>query len=115
MSIQYFLGKTVHLQCRVLRTHHLGERRRDNDQGQPVVGVVRMYSLPHTELNRPVERLTMESLSKFGGSVPGVIPDLLEPQLLTFNSERGMMVVGFEEIAGVRYYQGWWMQWVNEG
>lgn len=31
MSIQYFLGKTVHLQCRVLRTHHLGERRRDND------------------------------------------------------------------------------------
>jgi len=25
-----------------------------------------------------------------------------------------MMVVGFEEIAGVRYYQGWWMQWVNE-
>jgi hypothetical protein len=26
-----------------------------------------------------------------------------------------MMVVGFEEIAGCRYYQGWWIQWVEAG
>ncbi|MFY2610518.1 hypothetical protein, partial [Achromobacter ruhlandii] len=95
-------------------THHLGERRRDNDPGQPVVGTVRMYSMLHKGLNRHVPRMTMDALAKFGATVPSAIPDLLEPQLLTFASDRGMMVVGFEEIAGVRYYQGWWMQWVNE-
>lgn len=104
----------MQFQCSVLRTHHLGERRRDNDPGQPVVGTVRMYSMLHKGLNRHVPRMTMEALAKFGATVPGAIPDLLEPQLLTFASDRGMMVVGFEEIAGVRYYQGWWMQWVDE-
>ncbi|EFV84168.1 hypothetical protein HMPREF0005_02910 [Achromobacter xylosoxidans C54] len=53
----------------------------------------------------------MESLAKFGARIPSAIPDLLDPVLLTFGSDRGMMVCGFEEIAGVRYYQGWWMQW----
>lgn len=60
----------------------------------------------HNGLNRHVPRMTMEALAKFGATVPSAIPDLLEPQLLTFNSERGMMVVGFEEIAGVRYLPG---------
>ncbi|GAB1837250.1 hypothetical protein [Achromobacter xylosoxidans] len=101
-------------QCSVLRTHHLGERRRDNDPGQPVVGTVHMYSILHKGLNRHVERMSMDALAKFGARVPSAIPDLLEPQLLTFSSDRGMMVCGFEEIAGVRYYQGWWMQWVDE-
>ncbi|MEB6663856.1 hypothetical protein MXL91_20540 [Achromobacter ruhlandii] len=109
-----FSSKIVQFQCSVLRTHHLGERRRDNDPGQPVVGMVRMYSMPHDGLNRHVPRLTMESLAKFGARIPSAIPDLLDPVLLTFGSDRGMMVCGFEEIAGVRYYQGWWMQWVTE-
>ncbi|MFY3196751.1 hypothetical protein ACOTE7_22820 [Achromobacter xylosoxidans] len=108
------MSKTVQFQCSVLRTHHLGERRRDNDPGQPVVGTVRMYSMPHDGLNRHVPRLTMEGLAKFGARIPSAIPDLLDPVLLTFGSDRGMMVCGFEEIAGVRYYQGWWMQWVTE-
>ncbi|GLK95832.1 hypothetical protein GCM10008164_35720 [Achromobacter xylosoxidans] len=42
------------------------------------------------------------------------IPKQVEPQLLTFASDRGMMAVGFEEIAGIGYYQGWWMQWIAE-
>ncbi|WP_348995634.1 hypothetical protein ABFG95_06730 [Achromobacter sp. HNDS-1] len=108
------MSKIVQFQCCVLRTHHLGERRRDNDPGQPVVGTVRMYSMLHKGLNRHVPRMTMDALAKFGATVPSAIPDLLEPQLLTFASDRGMMVVGFEEIAGVRYYQGWWMQWTIE-
>lgn len=41
--------------------------------------------------------MTMEALAKFGASLPSAIPDLLKPQLLTFNSECGMMVVGFEK------------------
>lgn len=72
----------MQFQCSVLRTHHLGERRRDNDPGQPVVGTVRMYSMPHDGLNRHVPRLTMESLAKFGARIPSAIPDLLDPVLL---------------------------------
>lgn len=101
----------MQLQCTVLRTHHLGERRRDNDPDKPVVGTVRMYSILHKGLNRYVSVMTMESRLKFGAIEKSPIPDLLEPQLLTFSSDRGMMVTGFEEIAGIRYYQGWWMQW----
>ncbi|CAB3883244.1 hypothetical protein LMG26846_03614 [Achromobacter insuavis] len=74
-----FLGKTVHLQCRVLRTHHLGERRCHNDQGEAVVGTVRMYSMLHKGLNRHVPRMTMEALAKCGATIPSAIPDLLEP------------------------------------
>jgi hypothetical protein len=71
---------------------------------------------PEREKPRAVARTISirEALPKLDATLPSAIPDLLEPQLLTVNSERGMMVVGFEEIAGVRYYQGWWMQWVNE-
>ncbi|WAI82283.1 MULTISPECIES: hypothetical protein [Achromobacter] len=54
----------------------------------------------------------MYSMVKFGATVPSAIPDLLNPQLLTFSSDRSMMVVGFEEIDGRRYYQGWRMQWL---
>ncbi|WP_232481954.1 hypothetical protein [Achromobacter denitrificans] len=99
------------LKCSVLRTHHLGERRNDRDPGQPVVGTVRMYSILHQGLNRYVRVMTMDSQLKFGATQKSPIPDLAEPQLLTFDSGRGCMIAGFEEIAGVRYYQGWWMQW----
>lgn len=104
----------MQLQCSVLRTHHLGERRRDNDPGQAVVGTVHMYSVLHKGLNRQVAVMSMDRLLKFGAREKASIPDLLEPQLLTFASDRGMMVAGFEEIAGTRYYQGWWMQWISE-
>lgn len=65
------------------------------------------------EMRRYVTVMTMDSLEKFGKTKRAPIPDLLEPQLLTFSSERGMMVCGFEEINGKRYYQGWWMQWME--
>jgi len=100
--------------CSVTRTHHLGERRRDQDPAAPVLGQVRMYSMLHKPLNRYIEIMTIESLDKFGAICVSPIPDLLEPQLLTFSSTRGMMVSGFEEIMGQRYYQGWWLQWLEE-
>jgi hypothetical protein len=71
-----------------------------------------MYSMLHKGLNRHVPCMTLTGLAEFGARVLSPIPDLLEPQLLTFSSDRGMMVVGFEEIAGRKYYQGWWMQWI---
>lgn len=58
--------------------------------------------------------MTTDGLAKFGATAKGPIPDLLELEQLTFFSNRGMMVCGFEEIDGARYYRGWWMQWLAE-
>lgn len=66
---------------------------------------------PNVFLRRHITVMTMDGLAKFGAAAKSPIPDLLEPELLTFTSERGMMVCGFEETDGRRYYQGWWMQW----
>lgn len=97
--------------CSVVRTHYLGQKRRDNDPGPTVRGTVRMYSITREDMRRQVRVMTMDGLAKFGATEKSPIPDLVEPELLTFSSERGMMVCGFEEIDGRRYYQGWWMQW----
>ncbi|CAE32213.1 hypothetical protein [Bordetella bronchiseptica] len=99
------------LECSVTRTHRQGERLKDREWDQPVIGIVRMQTAFIQTLNREVPMMTMDSLETFGKSRRGAIPDLLEPRLLTFCSDRGMMVVGFEEICGRRYYQGWWIRW----
>lgn len=71
-----------------------------------------MYSIMHAGLRRHVQIMTMKPLHGYDPAPQVSIPDLIEPQLLTFSSDRGMMVVGFEEVDNQRYYQGWWMQWV---
>ncbi|RIJ05097.1 hypothetical protein DXK93_05115 [Achromobacter sp. K91] len=73
-----------------------------------------MFSVMHPGLRRQVQIMTMKPLHGYAPAPPVCIPDLIEPQLLTFSSDRGMMVVGFEELDGHRYYQGWWMQWIGE-
>ncbi|WP_287142635.1 hypothetical protein [Achromobacter sp.] len=98
--------------CKVTRTHYFGEKRHDRDPGPTVTGTVRMYSVMRDDMKRYIRIMTMDTLQTFGAPQKGVIPDLLQPELLTFASERGMMVCGFEEIDGKRYYQSWWMQWV---
>ena len=69
---------------------HRDERRRDTDPGQPVIGKVRVYSILHQGLTRHIEHMTLDALAKFGATVPSAIPDMLDPQLLTFGSDRGM-------------------------
>jgi len=100
--------------CTVTRTHYLGEKRHDRDPGPTITGTVRMYSIMRDDMKRYIRVMTMDGLQKFGAIEKGAIPDLLQPELLTFASDRGMMVCGFEEIDGRRYYQGWWMQWVEQ-
>lgn len=100
------------MHCTVVRTHLLGEKRRDNDPAPGVTGKVRMYSIMREDMKRYIRVMTMDSLATFGASQASPIPDLLQPELLTFASDRGMMVCGFEEIDGRRYYQGWWLQWL---
>ncbi|CAB3636403.1 hypothetical protein [Achromobacter pestifer] len=99
--------------CTVVRTHHPGEKRHDRDPGPTITGTVRMYSVLREGLKRYIRVMTMDDLAKFGATAKSPIPDLLQPELLTFSSDRGMMVCGFEEIDGKRYYQGWWMQWLK--
>jgi len=72
-----------------------------------------MYSITREDMRRQVRVMTMDGLAKFGATAKSPVADLLEPELLTFCSERGMMVCGFEEIDGRRYYQGRWMLWTN--
>ncbi|MNV16771.1 hypothetical protein D3C71_1075400 [compost metagenome] len=102
------------MRCSVVRTHYLGQKRRDNDPAPAVTGTVRMYSITREDMRRQIRVMTMDSLAKFGAPSKGSIPDLLEPELLTFSSDRGMMVCGFEEIDGRRYYQSWWVQWTDK-
>lgn len=99
--------------CTVTRTHHLGVKRHDRDPGPALTGTVRMYSIMRDDMKRYIRVMTMDGLQKFGAADKGAIPDLLQPELLTFSSDRGMMVCGFEEIDGRRYYQGWWMRWIQ--
>ncbi|MNX96421.1 hypothetical protein D3C86_1287350 [compost metagenome] len=100
------------MQCTVARTHYLGQKCRDHDPAPAVVGTVRMYSIRREDMRREIQVMTLDSLAKFGRTEKSPIPDLLEPELLTFGSDRGMMVCGFEEVDGRRYYQGWWLQWL---
>ncbi|WP_041862719.1 hypothetical protein [Bordetella petrii] len=44
-------------------------------------------------------------------TLPSPIPDLMDVELLTFSTDRAMMVRGFEEVDGARYYQGWYITW----
>ncbi len=39
-----------------------------------------------------------------------VVPDLHDVELIAFG-ERAMMLNGFEDREGRRYYQGWWIRW----
>jgi hypothetical protein len=89
----------------------MGEPLEVKDFDMPIKGTVRMQTVHHEGLRRPVPILTVASFEQFGASRPPRIPDLLEPQLLTFGSDRGMMVRGYEEIDGRRFYQGWWITW----
>lgn len=59
-----------------------------------------MYFITRENMRREVRVMSMDGLAKFGATEKGSIPDLLEPELLTFCSDRGMMVCGSEEITG---------------
>lgn len=67
-----------------------------------------MYSIKHEALKRSIR--VMQLIAAGEESTPGVgslIPTLMDPEILTFSSARGMMIAGFEEIDGRRYYQAW--------
>ena len=96
----------------VTRTHHRGQLLPDRDR-IAVPGPVRMQVVRHEALRRDVSQLVVWRSTRGGASVgPPPIPPLNDPQLLALVSEYGaMMVAGFEEIDGQRYYQGWYIRY----
>lgn len=99
--------------CTITRTHERGRKRSDWD-ADPIPGPVTFGVTYIPELNRHIECLRVErGHYKDGRPRPDALPPLLEPQIRTFMSDRAMMVSGFEQIDGCRYYQGWFIQWVD--
>tara|TARA_R110000851_G_C13065632_1_gene564403 strand:+ start:127 stop:432 length:306 start_codon:yes stop_codon:yes gene_type:complete len=91
----------------IIRTHRFGKLLHQRDWDVPIPGAVQMFSMPHPALKRATDRLTLARHDQFGGSIAASIPDLQEPELIAFDSDRVMAVRGFEEIDGRRYYQTW--------
>ncbi|MET0184928.1 MAG: hypothetical protein ABW210_05675 [Achromobacter sp.] len=98
--------------CTVQRTHEAGKPKQRGILGPGLRGNVSMYAITHADMKRNVR--VMQLLEPGEESTPDVrplIPCLFDPEILTFSSTRGMMVVGFEELCGHRYYQGWLLHW----
>lgn len=100
--------------CTVTRTHKLGVALRDRELQDPVPGPVEMATFRHPVLKRELRYMRVVRKAHFGNIGQAPLPDLLEPQIITFSSNRAMMVTGFEEIEERRYYQGWWIRWEDE-
>jgi hypothetical protein len=66
-----------------------------------------LQSQLHPQLSRTISYLTMKEMTHGGRFHPPKIPDLQDPQLLTLATAIGaMMIAGFEEVNGHRYFQG---------
>lgn len=98
--------------CSVTRTHRRGVALRDRDFDPPVDGDAALFSAMHPELKRMVQIMTLRTAGWEGPSYRPPIPDLLQPELITFASDRAMMIAGFEEIDGQRFYQGWYVRFL---
>lgn len=109
MKLQYFAMPN----CTVSRTHHHG-RPLDPAEWRYVPGPVDMYSIFRESQRRWVSCLHV--VRQLGGGARGESPfaDLMDVELMTFSTDRAMLVRGFEEIDGARYYQGWHIVWDSE-
>jgi len=97
--------------CRVVRTHRRGVLLPPQDWGTPIEGSIRMYFTLHPALRRTVKVFALDVPESRHAKGVVTVPDLLDPDMQTFMSDRGMSLTGFEEIDGQRFYQGWWVQW----
>lgn len=93
----------------VTRTHHFGKLLPERDW-ERVDGPISTFAMPHPVLKRGPTRLTVLRELHGGGQDASPIPDLLDPQLLKYDSKRMLVVSGFEEIEGRRYYQTWFIR-----
>lgn len=94
--------------CTVTRTHRLGQPLDKRDWPAPIPGPVYFQSANSPTLNRQVNQLIVHRTE---ADQLHPIPPLCDPRILTMSSNHGMIVSGFEEIDGRRYYQGWYIRW----
>ncbi|WP_231494609.1 hypothetical protein [Bordetella petrii] len=97
--------------CTIKRTHHLGRALQHRDW-EAVPGPVMMYSIFREDMKREVQCFKVMRRDA-GAMLPSPIPDLMDVELLTFSTDRAMMVRGFEEVRGTRFYQGWYIEWTR--
>ena len=96
--------------CTVYRTHH-GGRPLHESRWEGVPGPVHAYTMHRADMRRAVHCLRVNRQRRGGAHEDSPIPDLQDIEMLTFASDRGMMVRGFEEVGGQRYYQSWYIRW----
>lgn len=71
-----------------------------------------MITIFKEDQRRWVECLQVQRQEEHGGKhLASPFPDLVDVKLVAFGTVRGMMVAGFEEIDGARYYQSWYIAW----
>ena len=96
--------------CTVTRTHRFGIPINNRDFDKPTEGPVLLSECYNAKLKRNVRTLCINRDRQIPNP-QGAIPDLHDPEMIAFQSDRSVMFRGFEEIDGTRYYQGWWIQW----
>lgn len=97
----------------ILRTHYRGQKC-DLRDVEPLKGPISYSTQYFPELNRHVDCMRIKrGHYRDGRERPDAAPPLCEPRILTFDTENGMMITGFEQIDGCRYYQGWYIRWVE--
>lgn len=99
----------------IQRTHKRGRQVAREDLEPPMAGTITRKSKYDPEARRHQVFMEFEPLPD-----PSKIlyqerpPNLLDPQILAFDSDKGMMMTGFEVLNGGRHYQGWWIRWYPE-
>lgn len=97
----------------IIRTHHRGQKCNLREV-EPLKGPITYGTLYSTDLNRHVDCMRLKrGHYRDGRERPDAAPPLFEPRILTFDTEVGMMLTGFEQIDGTRYYQGWYIRWAD--
>jgi hypothetical protein len=99
----------------IQRTHKAGKQVDPTQLEQPIAGKV-VWQSKYDPVTRRIQ-VFMEFLpSPDRMKVPKQtkLPNLLDPHVQAFDSEKGMMITGFEILNGGRHYQGWWIRWYPE-
>ncbi len=79
------------------------------EQQPSLDGDLRVHLGPVAGLRRAVRTACLADAK--GSRAERVLPDLCDVELIALGN-RAMMLTGFEELAGRRFYQGWWVRWV---
>ncbi|MDM9561399.1 hypothetical protein [Bordetella petrii] len=71
-----------------------------------------MYSLYRQDMRGYVRvRYFGVMRTQHGERLQPPIADLMDVELLTLTTDWALMMRGFEDIDGARYYQGWYITW----